>query len=146
MKNNSNVLFNNRCTHTSVYLAGYVLESYIKILLINNGATKYKGNDNNSYGGHINSHNFLTRLYSINPIQFSNSILSSPNAKYPTNIINGITSDPSKSGWNINYRYDTDKWTDTIFASNIQDEIETINNEIINLRIDGVLQWVLYTN
>jgi len=139
MKENSNILFNSSRNHTSIYLAGYVLEGYIKILLINEGATTYQGSNNNSYGGHVNSSNFINRLNSINPTVFSGSILNPANANYPQFLINGDGVANSKDEWNINYRYEVSRWTDRSFAQNIQNEIENINTALAQLRIDGVL-------
>jgi len=139
MKENSNILFNSNRNHTSIYLAGYVLEGYVKILLIHKGATRHQGNTNNSYGGHINNINFINRLNSIDPNMFSSSILNPANANYPNFLLNGDGVENSKDEWNIKYRYEVQRWTNRNFAQNIQSEIENINTALAQLRIDGVL-------
>ncbi len=139
MKKNSKILFEANRNHTSVYLAGYVLEGYVKILLIDNGATTYQGNSSSSYGGHINNSNFINRLNTIDPVIFSNSILNQTNMNYPQYLLNGDGVVNSKDEWNINYRYEIQRWTDRNFAQNIQNEIEKIEIALTNLRIDGVV-------
>jgi len=139
MKENSNILFNANRNHTSIYLAGYVLEGYIKILLISQRATRHIGNSNDSYGGHINNSNFINRLNSINPELFSGSIINPVHSNYPSYLLNGDGVENSKDKWNINYRYEVQRWTDRNFAQNIQKEIENINTALAQLRIDGVL-------
>ena len=139
MKENSKILFDADRNHTSVYLAGYVLEGYVKILLIHNGATTHQGNSNSSYGGHINNPNFINRLNAIDPHIFSNSILNQSNDSYPKYLLNGDGLVNSKDEWNINYRYEIQRWTDTNFAQNIQNEINNIQEALAHLRIDGVI-------
>jgi len=45
----------------------------------------------------------------------------------------------SKDEWNVNYRYEVQRWTDKNFAQNIQSEIENINQALAQLKIDGIL-------
>lgn len=139
MKKNSKILFEAGRNHTSVYLAGYVLEGYVKILLIHKGATTHQGNTISSYGGHINNSNFINRLNSIDPSMFNNSILNQSDTNYPQYLLNGDGAVNSKDEWDINYRYETQRWTDRNFAQNIQDEIENIEVALAQLRIDGVV-------
>lgn len=139
MKKNSNILFSNDRNHTSVYLAGYVLEAYVKILLIINGANTHRGNNENSYGGHINNANFINRLSNINPEMFRNSILHGNNNDYPKYLLNGDNDEYTEAKWNINYRYEINRWTDRTFANNIQNEINIIQQVLVQLRIDGII-------
>lgn len=131
MKNDSELLFNNNSFHNSVYLGAFVLEAYIKVLLINNGANTHIGTRDNSYGGHICSLNFVNRLNSISPEAFSNSILESNNNGYPTKLLS--------SDYSIHYRYEVNKWTDEVFCQDIQDEVLKIYQALNNFRITGVL-------
>lgn len=137
MNNDSDILFSNNCYHTSVYLAGYVLESYIKILLMVNGSTSRTGN--NGYGGHVNSGNFVTRLMSIAPNEFNNSILFPTNSKYPSKLLNGSSANPSECQWDINHRYDVDRWTDSSFSLDIKNETSIIRQELVKMKLDGVI-------
>jgi hypothetical protein len=139
MKENSKILFKANRNHTSVYLAGYVLEGYVKILLIHKGATTHLGNTISSYGGHIHNSSFINRLNSIDPVMFSNSILNQADSNYPQNLLNGDGVANSKDEWDINYRYEINRWTDRNFAQNIQNEIEHIEVALAQLRIDGVV-------
>jgi len=116
MKEDSNILFDEGSLHNSVYLGAFVLEAYVKILLIE---------ENQNYYGHINSGNFINRLQSIHPEVFDNSTL---------NISKLLSSE-----YDINYRYEVDKWIDPLFCQEIQDEIEQVKNALQRLRIDGVL-------
>jgi len=116
MKEDSNILFDEGSLHNSVYLGAFVLEAYVKILLIE---------ENQNYYGHINSGNFINRLQSIHPEVFDNSTL---------NISKLLSSE-----YDINYRYEVDKWIDPVFCQDIQDEIEQVKNALQRLRIDGVL-------
>ena len=116
MKKDSNILFDEGSLHNSVYLGAFVLEAYVKILLIE---------ENQNYYGHINSGNFINRLQSIHPEVFDNSTL---------NISKLLSSE-----YDINYRYEVDKWIDPVFCQDIQDEIEQVKNALQKLRIDGVL-------
>ena len=116
MKEDSNILFDEGSLHNSVYLGAFVLEAYVKILLIE---------ENQNYYGHINSGNFINRLQSIHPEVFDNSTL---------NISKLLSSE-----YDINYRYEVDKWIDPVFCQDIQDEIEQVKNALQKLRIDGVL-------
>ena len=117
MKKDSNILFDEGSLHNSVYLGAFVLEAYVKILLIE---------ENQNYYGHINSGNFINRLQSIHPEVFDNSTL---------NISKLLSSE-----YDINYRYEVDKWIDPLFCQEIQDEIEQVKNALKKLRMDGVLQ------
>jgi len=117
MKKDSNILFDEGSLHNSVYLGAFVLEAYVKILLIE---------ENQNYYGHINSGNFINRLQSIHPEVFDNSTL---------NISKLLSSE-----YDINYRYELDKWIDPLFCQEIQDEIEQVKNALKKLRMDGVLQ------
>lgn len=139
MKKNSELLYEASRNHTSIYLAGYVLEWFVKILLMHNGATTHQGNSNSSYGGHINNSNFINRLNAINPQMFSNSILNCTDTNYPKYLLNGDGAVNSKDEWNINYRYEVQKWTDRNFAQKIQNEINDIEVALVKLKIDGVI-------
>ena len=123
MAKDSKILFNQNAYHNSVYLGAFVLEAYIKILLIKNGSTKYFG--------HINSGNFLQRLENISPSEFNNSILRRGDLSYPTKLLS--------EEYDINYRYDVKRWSSKDFAENIQAEVIQIQTALAKLRIDGVL-------
>lgn len=123
MKNDSVMLFNNGSLHNSVYLGAFVLESYIKILLIHNNAE--------NYFGHICNSRFVNRLNTISPESFDNSILSSNNSDYPSKLLG--------DDYDINYRYEVDKWTDPTFSQVVQDEVIKIYNALNNLRVTGIV-------
>jgi len=116
MKEDSNILFDRGSLHNSVYLGAFVLEAYVKILLIE---------ENQNYYGHINSGNFVNRLQSIYPEVFTDSTL---------NISKLLSSE-----YNINYRYEVNRWIDPIFCQEVQNEIEQVKNALQRLRIDGVI-------
>lgn len=80
MKNDSNLLFANNRLHNFVYLGAFVLEAYIKIILLHKQS---------NYIGHINDRDnkFLKKLETIkttHPEFFENSILNENNDNYPT--------------------------------------------------------------
>lgn len=137
MRKDSEVLFSDNRLHTSVYLAGYVLESYIKILLIVNGSGFRNGFA--GYGGHVNSGNFVNRLMTIEPTVFNNSILFTTDDNYPTKLLNGASTDICESQWDINGRYEVNRWVDSSFSSCIQTEINNIESKLINMKLDGVI-------
>ena len=124
MKRDSNILFENNSLHNSVYLGGYVLEGYIKILLIHKDINYY---------GHINdkNNNFLKKLDIIKSSDselFGNTILEDNSEKYPNNLLSDV--------YDINFRYDINKWTDGNFAQDIQNEIEYIYENLVDLKIE----------
>ena len=122
MREDSNILFDNNSLHNSVYLGAFVLEAYIKILLIDK---------NQNYFGHINDNRMIERLKTISPENFSNTILDLNNSNYPTNLLS--------EEYDINYRYEIYKWIDIEFCQKIQIEIEQIENDLKRLKIDGVI-------
>ena len=122
MKRDSSILFDNNSLHNSVYLGAFVLEAYIKILLIGK---------NQNYFGHVNDNRMLERLRAISPESFSNTILNSNDPHYPTNLLS--------EEYNINYRYEVDRWREERFCQEIQNEINQIKNDLDRLRVDGVI-------
>ncbi len=139
MAKDSKILYEQEAWHSSVYFAGYVLEGYIKFLLIKSGATTHRGNNNNSYGGHINSLTFIERLSSTNPNLFNSSLLKQSNLNYPILLLVGRDDVIGADKWDINYRYEVNRWTNQIFAEDIQLEVANIQQELALFRIDGVL-------
>ncbi len=133
MKKNSNILFNNGQKHTSVYLAGYVLEAYIKIILI------YKNEP--SFIGHLGDSDFLNkfrRIISLYP-EFQDNILNSNHIKYPKKLFNGGGNNTTKASWKIEHRYKVNNWTDESFCQNIQEEMTNVHEALIDLRTLGIL-------
>ena len=133
MKKDSNILFKKNSYHNSVYLAGYVLEGYIKIILI-----KYNNPD---FRNHLNSKDLLDKVKDLNilyPEIFENSILIQGNHNYPNKLFNGGGNNSSKSKWNIKSRYKINHWTDASFCQIVQNELEIIQQELVNLELDGV--------
>lgn len=133
MKENSKILFEANKNHTSVYLAGYVLEAYIKIILLS------KGEEN--YIGHLGDSEFLNkfkRVIAIHP-EFSDNILQENHIHYPKKLFNGGGNNTTKASWKIKYRYKVENWTDRNFAQNIQNEIGNIEVALTKLIIDGVV-------
>ena len=131
MKNDSNILFTNNALHNSVYLGAFVLEGYVKILLIKNGATKPKGMDSESYGGHLNDGKMVQRLSTLHPTEFSGSILVSGHTKYPNKLLSSF--------YHINFRYEVAQWTNTSDCQDVQNEINNIVEELNNLRMQGAI-------
>jgi hypothetical protein len=138
MKEDSSILFTNNSFHTSVYLAGYMLESYFKIFLIH-----HHNGLRNIDRKHLDNDNILlsrvTQLFSIYPEFFDNSILQIGDEKYPNFLLNGNGDSIQKSKWVVEGRYNIEYWSDRDFASKIQDEISYIEESLINLRLDGRL-------
>jgi hypothetical protein len=123
MANDSKLLFDDNRLHNSVYLGAFVLEAYIKIILIIK---------NSNYMGHINdrNNNFLNKLEtikSIHPEFFENSILKEEHSNYPRNILS--------EEYDINFRYEVDRWTDATFCQDVQNEVSYIQRELSELRI-----------
>ncbi len=106
MKNDSTHLFEKQSYHNSVYLAGYVLEAYIKIILIDKNQA--------DYSNHLNSQRLnesLQDILSLYP-EYSDSILYRNNAKYPRRLFNGGGNNTIKASWKSQFRYDVIKWSD----------------------------------
>lgn len=133
MKNDSNILFDNNQKHTSVYLAGYVLEAYIKIILIDKGESDYIG--------HLGDREFLNkfrRIIALYP-EFSDNILQTNNINYPKKLFDGQGNNTTKASWKIQHRYKVNNWTDSTFCANIQSEVVNIHSALNDLRITGRL-------
>lgn len=133
MKKNSNILFDNNQKHTSVYLAGYVLEAYIKIILIDKGESDYIG--------HLGDSDFLNkfkRIITLYP-EFSNNILQTNNTDYPKRLFDGQGNNTTKASWKIKHRYKVNNWTDEEFCQNIQSEVVKIHSALNDLRITGMI-------
>ena len=129
MQKNSEILFNNNQYHTSVYLGGYVLEAYIKMILI------LKGEE--SYIGHLGDSEFLNKfknIISIHP-EFSNNILQTVNENHPKMLFNGQGNNNTKASWKIEHRYKVNNWTDEIFCQKVQVEVQNIKHALIEARI-----------
>lgn len=139
MAKDSKILYDQEAWHNSVYFAGYVLEGYIKFLLIKSGATTYTGSQSNSYGGHINSLSFINRLSSTNANLFNSSLLEESNLNYPILLLRGRDDVVGADKWHINYRYEVNRWTNKIFADDIQLEVDNIKQALALVRMDGVL-------
>jgi hypothetical protein len=139
MAKDSKILYDQEAWHNSVYFAGYVLEGYIKFLLIKSGATTYQGNRDNSYGGHINSLSFINRLSTTNPNLFNSSLLEQSNLNYPELLLNGRNNNIGEDKWDINYRYEVNRWKSQMFAEDVQLEVDNIKQALALARIDGVL-------
>lgn len=133
MRENSKILFENDKKHTSVYLGGYVLEAYIKILLIS------KGEDD--YIGHLGDSEFLKkfkRIISLHP-ELADNLLQETSLSYPKCLFNGRGNNTTKASWKIGHRYQVENWTDQTFCQNIQAEVDIVETALNHLRIDGKL-------
>lgn len=133
MRENSKILFENDKKHTSVYLGGYVLEAYIKILLIS------KGEDD--YIGHLGERDFLKKfrtIISLHP-EFADNLLQETSQNHPKCLFNGSGNNTTKASWKIGHRYQVENWTDQTFCQNIQSEIDIVETALNHLRIDGKL-------
>ncbi|MFK5975881.1 MAG: hypothetical protein QM493_05185 [Sulfurovum sp.] len=129
MQENSNILFVNNKYHTSVYLGGYVLEAYIKMILI------YKGKED--YIGHLGDSEFLNKFRSVistHP-EFSDNILQTTNINYPKMLFNGQGNNTTKASWKIEHRYKVDNWTDETFCQKVQLEVQNIKSSLMEIRI-----------
>ena len=122
MKNDSKLLYDGGRLHNSVYLGAFVLEAYIKILLIK---------ENKNYFGHINDGNMLERLMAVRPEVLSDSILEISHTDYPIKLFS--------NDYNINFRYEVDKWTDLTLCQTIQEEVLKIQTALNDLRTTGIL-------
>ena len=127
MGNDSNILYNSNSYHNSIYLGAFTLEGYIKILFIHKGANTPNGQSINSYGGHINDGKMIERLQSLHPDMFSGSILESSDNNYPHKLLS--------AEYDINFRYDVNKWTDVSLCQDIQNEILSIYDALHDFRI-----------
>ena len=129
MEKNSSILFENNQFHTSVYLGGYVLEAYIKMILI------YKGEAD--YIGHLGDSNFLSKFRSIISMhpEFSDNILQTTNINYPKMLFNGQGNNTTKASWKIDHRYKVDNWTDEAFCAKVQVEVQNIKNSLNEIRM-----------
>jgi len=133
MRENSKTLFNEDRCHTSVYLAGYVLEAYIKIILLHKGE--------NAFEGHLGDTHFLQKfrhIISLYP-EYSDDLLQESNCDYPKHLFNGQGNNTTKASWKIGHRYKVENWTDSDFGQNVQNEIDKVQNALQKLQIDGVL-------
>jgi len=122
MKNDSKLLFDNGRLHNSVYLGAFVLEAYIKILLIK---------ENKNYCGHINDGKMLERLMAVNPEVLSGSILETSHTNYPVKLFS--------NEYDINFRYKVNRWTDLTLCQTVQEEVLKIQVALNDLRTMGIL-------
>jgi len=135
MAKDSNILYENDALHNSVYFAGYVLEAYIKIILIH-----YK---DENFMGHLGEKDFLDKINrliedNLYPNFFDTSILKEKSKQRPKKMFDGSDS-TTKVKWNIDSRYKVTHWTDKKFAEDIQKELKNIRTALAKLRIDGVI-------
>ncbi|MDQ2045385.1 hypothetical protein NRL14_16910 [Pseudoalteromonas sp. 20-92] len=135
MQANSSILFSNDCNnsnHGSVYLAGYVLEAYIKVLLLNYGETRFYG--------HVGETKFLEKFKRITSVHPEIAdILHESNPLYPEALLVGQDGADDKSSWDVNHRYSVNIWSDMDFCQRVQKEILQLKTALIELRIQGVL-------
>lgn len=132
MQINSSTLFANNCNHGSVYLAGYVLEAYIKVLLLNYGEERYYG--------HVGEPRFFQkfrRILSLHPE--ITDILHESNSLCPKTLLSGQDECDERPSWDVNHRYNVNIWNDDNFCQKIQNEILQLKTALTNLRLDGTL-------
>lgn len=135
MAKDSTLLHEYDALHNSVYFAGYVLEAYIKIILIHHG--------DENFIGHLGEKNFLDKINhliedNLYPNFFDNSILKKKSEQIPKKLFDG-SNKTTKAKWNINSRYQVTHWTDKTFTEDIQKELKNIRMALARLRIDGVI-------
>jgi hypothetical protein len=113
-------------------LAGYVLEAYIKVLLLNYGETRYFG--------HVGEPKFFDkfrRILALHP-EIAD-ILQATNPLCPKTLLTGQGTTDEKSKWDVSHRYSVNIWGDSAFCQSVQDEILELKKALIKLRIDGKL-------
>lgn len=118
----SKILYSNGKYHIATYLGGYVLEGYLKMLLISAGISSKN----------IKTHNYK-RLLSIFPSAFANINITNINN---LTLVCGDTGFPR---WHPEKRYNVTVWNNQQFSKKIQNDIETIKNEMDDLRLKGLL-------
>ena len=137
MANDSKLLFEANRLHNSVYLGGYVLEAYIKILLLNSGH-QYK-----EIKQHLGDEKFkvkIKRLLAFYPELFENSLLFQKNKNiYPKSLFNGGSNKITEAKWNVNQRYNKNQWSEESFCKEIQKELENIKKALIRIQREGIL-------
>jgi hypothetical protein len=135
MAKDSKLLYEHQALHNSVYFAGYVLEAYIKIILIHH--------DDKNFMGHLGEKDFLSKINhliedNLYPNFFDTSILKKSSDYIPKKLFDG-SNKATKAKWSINSRYKVTHWTDSKFSEDIQKELKNIRIALAKLRIDGVI-------
>lgn len=136
MANDSKLLYNNGKYHNSVYIGGYILESYIKIILLNNN---YQYEEIKQHLGDKELVDKINRLISFYPELFENSLLIKEDRNYPKFFFNGGSNKTHQSKWNVNQRYNIIQWSEENFCQKIQKEIAEIEKALIRIQREGVL-------
>lgn len=136
MANDSKLLFNENRLHNSVYLAGYVLEAYIKIILLN---SNYQYEEIKQHLGDKELFDKFNRLISFYPELFEHSLLLKVNKNYPKFLFNGGSNKTHEVKWNVNQRYNIVQWSEKKFSTKIQEELQTIKKALIRIQREGIL-------
>lgn len=131
----SNVLFNEKCFHNSVYLGGYVLESYFKLILIIDGwdaddlfvhLNASKGKGRNKIEEFL--YKEVNKIYTLKPELFEG--FDFQNVK---NLLHG------EDRWSVHDRYDPQKWNTESFCKSIKAEIDYVMGKLNYLKLEGEL-------
>ncbi|NMR34348.1 HEPN domain-containing protein [Chryseobacterium aquaticum] len=122
MQKSSKILFNNNDYHNSCYLAGYIIECYLKILFFN------VSNSSNPPFTHK-----LTNLHS-SIMSYLSSGNSSLNSYYSNNSFSNVFSDWDP--FTKRYTEQNLEWSD-INAQDYQNEISVAMQTLAQMRIDG---------
>lgn len=123
--NASKILHANGRYHLATYLAGYVLEGYLKIILLLSGA-KYESLITHDY-------KYFERFISASKKSLSQIDIVKVKNLYL------FCGDKPIPAWHPNHRYNTDAWNNEKFSNKIQKDIEFIKNELIQLKMKGLL-------
>lgn len=129
------VLFSEECYHNSVYLGGYVLESYFKLILIIQGwdaddlfvhLNASKGPRNNKIEDFL--YEEVNKIYMLNPELFEGFDFQKVN-----NLLQG------NDRWSVHDRYNPEKWNTESFCRTIKAEIDYVMGKLNYLKVEGEL-------
>lgn len=125
----SQLLHNNGNYHTACYLGGYVLESYLKILIL-------VGNDT---GEHIREHKYtklLDKIYLLRyiyPKDIKIDQYIDLTSKTQRLVLGSSSNNRTNPSWDPDRRYNVNIWNDANHSQKIQEEIKLILKEMAKL-------------
>lgn len=123
MRDSSKVLHTDGHFHNACYLAGYVCECYLKVIVENDVSLPTR-----------RTHNINELIFAIN----SSTSVPANFRRYHLNF--GTDCATFSNDWNPNKRYDDNSGWDSQKSHDMQNEMERCFDQVVKMLIDNVIQ------